>query len=121
MSNVLKNTQLAGYFISERYVKSKLFVRVDVTQDQKSTTVKVGEAIFRNFNEKKLKGNRLLLPNLEYLNDPVFASLLDTLFSRYGDLYKKQMHPKSRKKISHCIKVLVSSNNKSPSAMTHKN
>ena len=48
------------------------------------------EIVFENFSQEKLK---------IYIKDPLYSVLLNCLFSKFGEYYKKQMHPKARKKI----------------------
>ena len=56
------------------------------------------ESIFENFSENKLK---------VYINDSLYSLLLNSLFSQFGEVYKKQMHPKARKKICWCVNILI--------------
>ena len=93
-------SQLARYFINDRHTKSLVlsaYAKKNI-EDEKSLSEEVEEGIFKNFSERKLK---------VYINDALFALLLNSLFSKYSDVYKKHMHPKSRKKICCCVNILI--------------
>lgn len=99
-----KFKQLCFYFIGDRHYKNKLLKanggnKLNV---EKSLPTEIEEGIFKNFSERKLKS---------YINDSLFAVLLNTLFLKYNEAYKKQMHPKARKKICFCVNILLQKSN----------
>ena len=92
--------QLARYFIENRKFKNiALNLNSTIWQgNDESLGAEVEETIFENFSERKLK---------VYINDPLFAILLNLVFSKYGEIYKRLMHPKAKKKICSWVNILI--------------
>jgi len=89
--HVVNNFELLNrYFIEDRYIRNILQRKVNWQENNNALSDEVDEGIFKNFSEFKLK---------QYINDQVLSILLSSVFTRFGNMYKKQMHPKSRKRI----------------------